>query len=356
MSDQSSQEVIPPQQSQTGLPGGGGKPMSLGAYARPDRGLMAADLIAIILSTIWLVCVAVYFVFLRPPAEEGTQASFVLSMLAVFLPIALIWIGATVVKTAKIMREESIRLQAAIDAMRNAYITQAQNTPIGVKPAVEKKLDEIVARQKQTESAIATFATSRETKLPTASPTQPALIQQGVPKGDSQPTLALGTPAADLAPALSVNDFIGALNFPENENDAEGFRQLRRALADNNSGKLIRASQDVLTLLSHDGIYMDDLSPDRSRPELWRKFAQGQRGTEISGIGGIHDRSGLALTSGRMRADPIFRDAVHHFLRHFDQTFAKFAEIASDADITRLADTRTARAFMLLGRVAGTFD
>ncbi|MEM9582952.1 MAG: hypothetical protein AAGA08_07525 [Pseudomonadota bacterium] len=333
-----------------------GKPLSLGAYARPDRGLMAADVIAIALSVLWLICVAIYFIFLRPPAEESTQAGFVLSMLAVFVPIALIWIGSTVVKTAKIMRDESMRLQAAIDAMRNAYITQSQSTPIGVKPSVEKKLDEIVARQKQTEHAIATFATSRDAQLPGTTAAQPALIQPGVPTGDSQPALALGTPPESLAPALSIDDFIGALNFPENENDAAGFRQLRRALADPNSGKLVRASQDVLTLLSHDGIYMDDLAPDRSRPELWRKFAQGQRGVEISGIGGIHDRSGLALATGRMRADPIFRDAVHHFLRQFDRTFAKFEEFASDDDIIRLADTRTSRAFMLLGRVAGTFD
>jgi hypothetical protein len=57
-----------------------------------------------------------------------------------------------------------------------------------------------------------------------------------------------------------------------------------------------------------------------------------------------------------MKQDPIFRDAAHHFLRLFDKTFASFETRASDAEIAALADTRTARAFMLLGRVAGTFD
>ena len=33
-----------------------------------------------------------------------------------------------------------------------------------------------------------------------------------------------------------------------------------------------------------------------------------------------------------------------------------FAANATDAEISALSDTRTARAFMLLGRVAGTFD
>ncbi|MCY4334793.1 MAG: hypothetical protein OXC60_08985 [Litoreibacter sp.] len=353
--DSASQEVLPPQAQDPR-----GKPAAetpLGAYTRPDRGLVAADIIAIFLTGLWLIGVVIYFLFLRPEGQESTQAGLILSMLAIFLPIALIWIGSTVAKTASIMRQEAARLQGAIDAMRNAYIQQSQLAPPpGLKPSIEKKLDEIVASQKQTETAIATFATTRQARLPAQAKEQPALIQQGVADGDSQPGLALGTPPEALGPALSVSDFIGALNFPENENDAEGFRQLRRALADTNSGKLVRASQDVLTLLSQDGIYMDDLRPDRSRPELWRKFADGQRGSEISGIGGIHDRSGLALASGRMRSDPIFRDAVHHFLRQFDKTFAKFAGQASDDDIVRLSDTRTARAFMLLGRVAGTFD
>ncbi len=330
------------------------KPIDLGVYSRPDRGLMAADMIAIGLSVLWLAGVGIYFLGFRPDDQESTRSGYVLSMLAVFLPIGLIWIGATVAKTARVMREEAARLQAAIDAMRNAYITQSQTAGMGIKPAVEKKLDEIAASQKQTESAIATFATTRETRVPTKG-NHPALTQDGV-STDSQPSLALGTPARAATPPLSVDDFIGALNFPENEDDAEGFRQLRKALAANESSQLVRASQDVLTLLSQDGIYMDDLRPDRSRPELWRQFAAGARGRTIAGLGGIHDRSSLALASGRMRSDPVFRDAVHHFLRQFDKTFAKFSDSATDADIIRLADTRTARAFMLMGRVTGTFD
>ena len=52
----------------------------------------------------------------------------------------------------------------------------------------------------------------------------------------------------------------------------------------------------------------------------------------------------------------IFRDAAHHFLRTFDRTFSVFERNASDADLADLADTRTARAFMLFGRAAGVFD
>ena len=79
-------------------------------------------------------------------------------------------------------------------------------------------------------------------------------------------------------------------------------------------------------------------------------------GQAIAGLGGVRDRSSLALTAGRMREDPVFRDAAHHFLRTFDRCFAEFESLASDAELADLADTRTARAFMLFGRVTGTFD
>ncbi len=173
---------------------------------------------------------------------------------------------------------------------------------------------------------------------------------------DDQGSLALGTPAEDLSQPIATGDFIRAMNFPETAEDEDGFAALRRALRDRKAAQLIQAAQDVLTLLSQDGIYMDDLRPDRARPEIWRQFAHGARGRTIAALGGIRDRSSLALTAARMKQDPIFRDAGHHFLRRFDQMMSEFEPVATDEEISALSDTRTARAFMLIGRVAGTFD
>lgn len=330
--------------------------IELGVYRRTALLNEPADVIAVVLTCLWLLGVIVYFVAFKPDNQQVSPAGVVMSALAIILPVALIWIASTVTKTTRVMREEAARLQAAIDAMRNAYIQQNQAAGLGIKPAVEKKLDEIVASQRLTENAIATFATSREARAPSPSDPQAMLVRPGMPAGESQPTLALDTLETQRNDPISIQDFIGALNFPENENDLDGFRQLRKALSDHNSSKLVRASQDVLTLLSQDGIYMDDLRPDRARPEVWRKFAAGERGRSIATLGGIHDRSGIALAAGRMRSDPIFRDSAHHFLREFDKTFVDFEKIATDEDITNLSETRTARAFMLLGRIAGTFD
>lgn len=333
------------------------RPIDLGIYGRSGiGGITAAEIIAIALSLIWVLGVIVFFTF--APKDNGNVTLdpivFVMKLMAIFMPIAVIWVGAAAARSARIMRTESARLQSAIDAMRHTYITQSQAGTMTIKPSVEKKLDEIAAAQKQTETAIATFSSTRQ-RAAQSTPTPP---NTPFPTNDldEQTSLELGTTAEDMTPRIGINDFIRALNFPETADDREGFVALRLALKDRTVARLIQAAQDVLTLLSQEGIYMDDLAPERSRPEFWRKFAQGERGRAIAALGGVRDRSSLALTSGRMRQDPIFRDAVHHFLRQFDKTFVEFEAEATDQEIVALSDTRTARAFMLLGRVTGTFD
>ena len=323
-----------------------------GVYSRPnDGGISNIELIAAALSAVWLLGSAIFFLMLpsdQQPDTGGAGLRFLMTMLAIFMPVGMIWVAATAARASRVMREESKRLQAAIDAIRHAYIAQQQGQNLGADATVARKLDAIAAAARKTASTLATFQSRRDASTRLA-PLKPAVV-------DDQPALALGTSAADMTPPLSHEDFIRALNFPETAEDTEGFSALRFALKDRNASQLVQASQDVLTLLSQDGIYMDDLRPDRARPEIWRQFAQGARGRPIAALGGIRDRSSLALTSARMKQDPIFRDAAHHFLRRFDRAFAAFEAEASDADISALTDTRTVRAFMLLGRVAGTFD
>lgn len=328
----------------------------LGIYDRPKTDAITnIEVIAIAISLIWLLGAAVFFMVLPADAVEGGEGAgalrFLMTVMAVFMPVGMIWVAATAARASKIMREESQRLQASIDAIRQTYITQTQGAAVGTDPSsVSKKLDEIAAATRNTETVLATFSSRRDTP-----PTPPKPAPE--PKGaEDQPALALGTQAQDFAPPLATDDFIRALNFPETVDDKQGFAALRRALKDRPSAQLIQAAQDILTLLSQDGIYMDDLRPDRARPEVWRHFGQGMRGRSIAALGGVRDRSSLALTAGRMKQDPIFRDAAHHFLRLFDKTFADFETRATDGEIASLAETRTARAFMLLGRVAGTFD
>ncbi|NIY80942.1 MAG: hypothetical protein HWE33_02565 [Rhodobacteraceae bacterium] len=329
------------------------KKIELGVYQRPEDApkITATEMIAAILSLIWLAMTAGYFLIVGTGTSEGGFDSirFVMMLIAIFMPVAMIWVGALAVRASVTMREESRRLQAAISAMRQAYLSGQQG---GSNATVEKKLEEIAAAQRKTESTLATFTSIR----PGQTPAEDKLAIPAPTLIEEQASLALGTPSESLAPPLSVADFIKALNFPETAEDKEGFRALRRALSDRKVSQLIHAAQDVLTLLSQDGIYMDDLRPDRAKPEIWRRFAKGERGHAVASLGGVRDRSSLALASARMKQDAIFRDAVHHFLRKFDKTFAEFEQTATDEEIAALSDCRTARAFMLLGRVTGTFD
>jgi len=317
----------------------------LGTQKQPT---LLIEWIGIALASLWLGVSA--YVLLN---NAELAAGMLPSILLIFMPVCSLWISVMVIQTSHRMKQESQRLNVAIEALRKACIDQAKLS--GVPPSegnVNKRLDQIAESQRKTEAAIAKFTFSRlaKSKRP-----MPEIAATPAAEGEQQTVLELGTPVEVLAEPLKNEDFIKALHFPEDQNDDEGFAALRRALADRNTNQLIQAAQDVLTLLSQDGIYMDDLRPDMARPEIWQRFARGERGRAIAALGGIRDRSSLALTNVRMKKDPVFRDAAHHFLRLFDKGFTNFEETATEVEISALAETRTARAFMLLGRVAGTF-
>ena len=336
------------------------RPITLGVFEKRDNRvrLSAVEIVAGVLSLLWLAGIAILFLGLGvpAPAEGESPFTYVMTLLAVFMPIALIWVAAAVARTSRIMREEANRLQGAISAIRYAYIEQAQGGVGGLNQNLKKKLDEIADAQKQTETAVVTFASRRDAASSEHKPALPKAQLPPVAAASGQPALALGTPSETLKEPISVADFIAAANFPETSDDKEGFRALRLALEDREASKLIRSAQDILTLLSQEGIYMDDLRPDRAKPDLWRRFAKGERGGPVGALGGIRDRSCLALTSARMRSDHVFRDTAHHFLRQFDRTLVTFEEHATDEELARFGETRSARAFMLLGRVTGMFD
>lgn len=330
----------------------------LGIHPTPKSrsGISSGEIIALVLTLAWLV--AIGFLFFGPSEMAGgdqNTLNAVITLVAVIMPIALIWVVASAARSARVMREEVMHIHSAIDGLRASNVERQQHGEADLRPAVVKKLEEIAEAQRRTQSQLAVFTSLRNTK----SPEERAAVAIAPPPAESddpQTSLGLGRRAEELKEPISVADFIKALDFPENEHDKEGFRTLRRALEDPATRLLVRASQDVLTLLSQDGIYVDDLHPDRARPEIWRQFAAGERGRSVAALGGVRDRSSLALSAGRMKQDMVFKDTVHHFLRQFDKTFVEFEKNASDEEIVRLTDTRTARAFMLLGRVTGAFD
>ncbi|MEM8776221.1 MAG: hypothetical protein AAGF53_14375 [Pseudomonadota bacterium] len=327
----------------------------LGIYDKPHKErITAVEVVALLLTIIWMLGTAIFFLVVKPTGftqDGGGALVFVVAMIAIFMPVAMIWVAAMAARSSQIMRQESHRLQSAIDSVRQAYIAQNQKANTVSQRSVAEKIDEIAAAHQRSESNMARFSSIRQ-EAKTVEPRRTDTVAEP----GAQPDLPLAMTQQDSLPELLSHEFIQALNFPEDANDKAGFKALRKALKDPRASHLIQASQDVLTLLSQDGIYMDDLPPEIARPELWRRFAAGERGRVIAALGGIRDRASLALSHARMKQDTIFRDASHHFLRLFDRQISAFVENASDAEIQALSNTRTARAFMLLGRVAGTFN
>jgi hypothetical protein len=272
------------------------------------------------------------------------------------MPPATAWVGLMALRAIRETREHTDRIEAAIETLHD---TGEQKRPDpSFDETIALHLDEILATQRDILAALAELRSVRDRADEQTRPVaDPSPITDSSPASENaQVALPLGMPAEPAQGGLSRADFITALNFPETPDDTAGFGALRRAMRDRSAAQVIRAAQDILTLMSQDGVYMDDLSPEIAPPNVWRRFAGGERGRGIAALGGLRDQEALDTSATRMKQDAIFRDVAHHFLRLFDRMFTEFAQDATDAEILDLVETRTARAFMLLGRVTGTFD
>jgi hypothetical protein len=287
----------------------------------------------------------------------GSLFTLMIACTAVLLPLIIIWTAVYISSLLRIMQAETNELHKTMDQFKTILSEKSQNDDDGLIT----KLADITAWTKQLDSRLNELVDRYDPAPmgePEPIPTSAAALSEKVQKLEtqSQTTLPLSIPNKRKRTPITVAEFIKALNFPENADDKEGFRVLRRAFEERELGKMLQASQDVLTLLSQNGIYMDDLKPNEPLPSAWRHFALGHRGIIVSDLGGIQDRSTLTRTKTRLRNDPIFRDATHHFLRKFDQILIAFEPMAEDTELLEMSTTRTGRAFMLLGQVAGSFD
>lgn len=394
-----------------------------------EKRLSPAEVIAIALSLLWLVGGSAFFLFAGPVNDSGQpRGTFLMTLVAIFVPIALIWMVALGTRAHRELRAETSQLREELAELRFGILGasgtaarrptqvdeldrvkipeprtkvafssrrdggeegEASDDPFAIPPRrddgkvdippprfgkhrKEPTFSHMPARPRHTppadepaahaapEDAPADIAAEQEPpyETPLAEPEEvaEAPFVHEVPEEDEQTAFALDLPETPAAIGVSNEVFIRAVNFPTDPQDKPGFDALRQALKDPMGKDIIQAAQDVLTLLSKEGIYMDDLAPAPTDPAVWRSFAEGRRGHQLRNLAAITDEASLEVTAERMRSDQVFRDTAHHFLRRFDKVFTAFAPGASDEEIAAFAETRSARAFMLIGHVAGTFD
>ena len=132
---------------------------------QPDSGgLTTMDLMAAGLCVVWVGAVVAYV--WRAP-YDAQSLGLVLTLLIVFLPMALIWVALITMRSVRALRREATRLRATLEAMRAAYVQsqQAAAAQAAVKPRVERKLDELAASAKHTEAVLASFQSRRDTAM-----------------------------------------------------------------------------------------------------------------------------------------------------------------------------------------------
>ncbi|MBP7001566.1 hypothetical protein [Amaricoccus sp.] len=362
---------------------------------------------AAIASLAWAVLVVAYAIgFFGASQARGTSfldGAFFLVTLA--LPLILIWLAAYLAEELARQREMiaglaelATPLFGALEATRAGLDRHAPASPSELRAAVDaalraagrpdpgpaiERLEAGLARVEtrvetglaRLDAGLATLraappaaaaspapepAAGPEPAAPAAAPPpgrrgKAAAPRETPPAATRQPALPLAAPA-EPEEALGWGEMMQAFDFPRDPSDEEGFRALRRALQRRSLAQMLQAAEDLLTYLSQEGVYMDDLAMDPADPAAWRRFAAGGRGAPLDPLGGIRDESALEAARGLMKQDAVFRDAALFFLRRFDAVLGEIVADADDDAIAQLADTRSGRAFQLMARATGAFD
>lgn len=302
---------------------------------------------AIALTLVWAI--AFFIPLASNEIDFSTSISPFFTLLTFVAPVLFIWLSAILIITMR-------RLKSQMKVLRYAVETMHRSLEGELRAQADERDNWSFFQQEQMDK-LKDFVPPQDLE---SQPRLRAAFEPFEPKPDPEELAQYGLPLThptqlEVVP-LSTGETVQALNFPNNSDDKEGLRLMRRASEDRNLTLLIRTARQVLTSLSQDGVFMDELVPDAPQAQVWRRFAKGVRGPAIAALGGIRDRSALALTKGRLKGDVEFRESAHNLLREFDRFVLEFEKTASDDDLLTLGQTRTGRAFMLLGRCTGSFE
>lgn len=299
-----------------------------------EKGQDPLRVIGIIATLFWLALVMLAAWLTPDSLDNGGLLAWVVWILGAGLPLALIWIAVHCAQTLEVLRGEAFGLRQALQQMR------------GAEPAPpEQGIRETAPPARRLPAA--------PVPRPTPMPTPPRAAEQPAEPQAPEPQADPRADGATANPRLSPAELYFALNFPEGPDDHEAIRCLQLALDDRELARLIRAAQDVITLLAARGVYMDDLQVPETDAASWQLFAQGARGAQVADLAVIDNEAALQVTGGMLDQDEVFRDVAHHFLRRFDRLLAHRAQTDDPAVLAVLSETRSGRAFILLAQVSG---
>ncbi|MDE0307224.1 MAG: hypothetical protein OXI87_20440 [Albidovulum sp.] len=303
---------------------------------RTKRANLVVYIAGIIASIAWIAFSAMVLLLDRGDSEPLVSIQPYLEIVAFLAPLVLIWLAAQAIRSS-ISSEHSIRyLRAEQEELRRR---------LGASDTRWRELeDSLLAEVSSKNSTDAGYAPElkKEYRVPQPEP-QPQLFRQA-------------NQGMEYHGKVSARVLIRALNLPEDENDTDGFEALNRAMEIEGVRILLDNSQRVLVTLADSNIFTDNLNPDLARPEIWRMHATGEKKQVISTLGGIRDVNLLEVVAERLEKDEDFYELAQSFVARFQSMLQQLIGSTTDTDIIALANTRTARAFILLGNaLSGEF-
>lgn len=262
--------------------------------------------------------------------------------IAILSLLAFIWVTMTSRRSFKAIHREIVPIKQAVEELRKAVQSQESPQPdrFQLEQGDAKPIDQQLA------ISISNLALAEESDGPeaAASPVVAPPLAAEDPGREPEPA----TKEEDTNSLLESQYLIRALNFPNDEHDTIGFEIMRRAFGDRSVQSVMAASHNILTMLSQDGIYVDDLPPSRIPAEAWRGIARRERSEVIESFEVTRDPAMLAVIKDRLHDDIEFRDGGQHLVVHFQQLLVTFEAQLTDTNFLELGETRTARAFLLL--------
>ncbi|MDD2869120.1 hypothetical protein [Neomegalonema sp.] len=184
-----------------------------------------------------------------------------------------------------------------------------------------------------------------------ATPPRPAIVWR-------QPESPMfGARAMPRAKPLDWEKVALGLNFPVSEEDADAEEALYEVSIDHQIGALIQASEDMLAALVDLRLYMEDHAPRIAPPEVWRSWLDGRASVDSPPVIEIGPEEALSRVRDLIDRDPAVERLAVSFAGRFEDLIRRALDESPDSGVvTRLADTRTGRAYAMVACAGGRVD
>ena len=146
-----------------------------------------------------------------------------------------------------------------------------------------------------------------------------------------------------------------ALHFPNDEHDLMGFSALKIARKNNTFSELLQDSEDFMNLIAQDAIYLDDLKIEPPPVEAWLSFISTNQNPNRRRLNCVGIDRQIKRLKSRIKTDTIFRDTSLMLMRRFDVLLRDHLKLANDDQIFKIAETRTGKAFLIVGKLSDSF-